>query len=185
MYPSLTFSSSPFMFVYVTPVFPFCFSLASLPLVANLASIFSCFLSFILKLLFSEILPPFSVSLVFPFALLISKIASPFSISFLLSLPLLVSYIASPFSISFLLSLPLLVSYIASRFSISFSLPFPLLVCAVSPPSIALCRSLPRFLCLSLSLYSKLEDIINKNVENVQVKTIPVNQYEEFFFVLN
>ena len=60
------FSSFPLVFVYTTPVSPCCFSLSSSPLVANSASIFPCFRSFILELLFSEILPPFSVSLVLP-----------------------------------------------------------------------------------------------------------------------
>ena len=91
------------------PVSPCCFSLSSSLLVSNLASIFSCSLSFILQLLCSKILP-FSVSLVLPLTLLISKIAPSFSIPFLLPLALLVSKIVPPFSIPFLLSLPLLVT---------------------------------------------------------------------------
>ena len=54
----LTFSF-PFVFVQSTPFLLCCFSLRSLSLVANSASIFSCFLSFILQLLFSEISSPF------------------------------------------------------------------------------------------------------------------------------
>ena len=51
--------SFPFIFVQSTPFLLCCFSLGSSPLVANSASIFSCSLSFILQLLFSEISSPF------------------------------------------------------------------------------------------------------------------------------
>ena len=86
----------------------------------------------------------------------------------------------------------------ASPFSVSFFLSFSLLVSAVSPPfysSLPLslsrwawlaCRLLSHFLCLSLSLYSKLEDIMSKNLrKNIEVKTIYINRYEKFLFVLN
>ena len=92
----------------------------------------------------------FSLSL----PLLVSKTAASFCASFLLPLPLLVSKIAPPFSVSSLLPLPLLVRAVSSYFSSSLPLPLPL--------SLACLPLLSRFLCLSLSLYSKLEDIIDK-----------------------
>ena len=142
---------------------------------ANSASIFSCSLSFILQLLFSEILSPFPFSfLLFP-SLLVTKILPPFPVFFLLSLALLISKNCASFnfSISFLLPLAFFWRCLSVKLhllSLSLSRCSSVKFCLLS---LALCRSrsrwawlacrlLSRFLCLSLSLYSKLEDIVDK-----------------------
>ena len=82
---------------------------------------------------------------------------------------------------------------VPGRDAISFSL----LVRAVSPPiysslplSLSLwawlaCRLLSRFLCLSLSLYRKLEYILNQKFRKCRSKNNSVHRNEKFLFVLN
>ena len=125
----------------------------------ELLPIISCSLSFILQFLFSEILLPFPFSFLLSLPLLISKITPPFS--FLL--PMLVSKIASPFSVSFLFSLALLLSAVSSP--ISSSLPLSLIeICLLAAYFLFFSTS------LSLSLYSRLEDIINKTFRKCACK---------------
>ena len=164
-----TFNTFSFLFVFVqsTPFLFCCFSLHSLPLVANSASIFSCSLS-----------RSFSSCSSVKFCRLSLSLSCSFPRCSALKFCLLSLFLSCSLSRCSSVKLRLL--------SLCSSVKLRVL-------SLALCRSrsrwawltcrlLSRFLCLSLSLYSKLEDIVDKICRKYGCKNNFRQPIRKFFF---